>query len=87
MALRRKPAAPASDLDVRRIDDLIDKGGTAAVDTPPPGEATPGSLQLRLDLALIGRIDRARARRSIPTSRINWILEALLEKLAREKAR
>jgi hypothetical protein len=87
MPLRRKPAAPASDIDERRIDGLIDKGGTVAVDTASPAATTLGSLQLRLDLALIARIDRARARRTVPPSRMNWILEALLEKLAREKAR
>jgi hypothetical protein len=87
MALRRKPAAPASDIDERRVDDLIDKGGTVAADTPSPADAKLSSPQLRLDLALIARIDRVRSRRTIPPSRMSWILEALLEKLAREKAR
>ena len=87
MPLRRKPAAPASDIDERRIDGLIDKGGTVAVDTPSPADARVGSLQFRFDLALIARIDRVRGRRPIPPSRMNWIIEALLEKLAREKAR
>ena len=84
MPLRRKPAPAASDVDERLIDDLIDKGGTVAVDTPPPAEARRASLHLRLDLALVARIDKARARRTVPPSRIIWIVEALLEKLARD---
>jgi hypothetical protein len=97
MPLRRKPSTPASDIsarddaplavDERRIDDLIDKGGTVAFDAPPPDPRERTSLPIRLDATLIARIDRARARRRLPPPRLSWILEALLEKLAREKAR
>ena len=84
MPLRRKPDTAGSDIDERQVDHLIDKGGTVAVDTPPAVERKHASMPLRLDPALVARIDRARARRAVPPARMSWILEALLEKLARE---
>jgi hypothetical protein len=87
MPLRRKPDTAGSDIDERQVDHLIDKGGTVAVDTLPPVARKHASMPLRLDPALVARIDRARGRRPVPPSRIIWIVEALLEKLARDNSR
>jgi len=78
MALRTKPQQQPA--DERRINALIDKGGTIATEEE---RAKPLSVQLRLAPDLIDRIDQARKHRTVPPSRHSWILEALLEKLER----
>jgi hypothetical protein len=81
MALRAKPKQATA--DDRRVDALIEKGGTVPADG---GDASKHMLvQLRLPPDLIQRIDRARKKRTVPPSRHAWILEALLEKLKAEK--
>jgi len=83
MALRSKPQQqPATD-DERRINALIEKGGTVSADTNGD-HAKPMLVQLRLPPDLIQRIDRNRKKRTVPPSRHSWILEALLEKLKAE---
>jgi hypothetical protein len=80
MAIRLKPQQLPASTDERRINALIEKGGTV------PAEATgdktrPMLVQLRLSRDLIQRIDMSRRKRTVPPSRHSWILEALLEKL------
>ncbi len=84
MALRRKPEAQAKP-DERHIDDVINRGGSIATVEPPADEGKLSLVQLRLRQTLIERIDQARARRTVPPPRHAWMLEALLEKLAREE--
>jgi hypothetical protein len=83
MALRSKPQQQPAPDDERRINALIEKGGTV------PAEEGNGSkeklVQLRLSSDLIQRIDRTRKKRMVPPSRHSWILEALLEKLKTDK--
>jgi hypothetical protein len=83
MALRSKPQQqPAAD-DERRINALIEKGGTVPSDD---GDTSKQMLvQLRLSRDLIQRIDRTRKKRTVPPSRHSWILEALLDKLKAER--
>jgi hypothetical protein len=79
MALRSKPQQqPATD-DERRINALIEKGGTVPTHNGDPSK--PMLVQLRLPPDLIHRIDSSRSKRTVPPSRHSWILEALLEKL------
>ena len=78
MALRSKPQQQPTD-DERRINALIEKGGTVA--TEESNGSKEKLVQLRLSSDLIQRIDRTRKKRTVPPSRHAWILEALLEKL------
>jgi hypothetical protein len=83
MALRSKPRQqPATD-DERRINELIEKGGTVPADDSDSAKQM--LVQLRLSRDLIQRIDRTRKKRTVPPSRHSWILEALLDKLKAER--
>jgi hypothetical protein len=82
MALRSKPQQPATD-DERRINALIEKGGTVPAHSNGD-DSKPMLVQLRLPHDLIQRIDSNRKKRTVPPSRHSWILEALLEKLKAE---
>jgi hypothetical protein len=83
MALRSKPQQQPASADERRINELIEKGGTVPTDD---GDTSKQMLvQLRLSRDLIQRIDRTRKKRTVPPSRHSWILEALLDKLKTEK--
>ncbi len=81
MALRTKPQQ--SKTDDRRINELIEKGGTVA-SRDSAGNSKPMLVQLRLSKEVIQRIDKTRKKRTVPPSRHSWILEALLDKLAAE---
>jgi hypothetical protein len=81
MALRAKPQQQQP--DDRRINELIEKGGTVA--RRENGDTAKLMLvQLRLSRDVIQRIDRTRKKRTVPPSRHSWILEALLDKLNAE---
>ena len=81
MPLRRKPSSsPATQVDERRIDALIEKGGSVA-----SASDKRSLVQLRLPQSVIGRIDAVRKRRTVAPPRHAWMLEAILEKLAREE--
>jgi hypothetical protein len=83
MALRSKPQQQRAPADERRINELIEKGGTVPADDS--GKSKPMLVQLRLSRDLIQRIDRNRKKRTVPPSRHSWILEALLDKLKAER--
>ena len=88
MALRRKPQSEsqkAPSADVRRIETLIDKGGSVASDQEEGKGIRPQLVQLRLSRVLVQRIDKARKHRIVAPSRHAWLLEALLEKLETEE--
>ena len=87
MALRRKPqfeSKKTPSADERRIEALIDKGGSVAPDHEG-GKGRPQLVQLRLPRDLVQRIDMARKHRIVAPSRHAWLLEALLEKLETEE--
>lgn len=83
MAIRPKPQQLQAKADVRRIDALIEKGGSVATAEQPDKKV---SLQLRPTTDIIDRIDRIRARSPKPTrpSRHAWIMQAILDKLEAE---
>jgi hypothetical protein len=84
MAIRLKPLQSPPGADERRINALIEKGGT--VPTEASADKTrPMLVQLRLSRDLIQRIDKNRRKRTVPPSRHSWILEALLDKLKADK--
>ncbi|HTT75691.1 MAG TPA: hypothetical protein VMF50_06870 [Candidatus Binataceae bacterium] len=83
MAIRAKPQSISLASDERRVNALIEKGGTV-----PEGAADDSRrmlVQLRLSPELIKRIDKNRRKRTVPPSRHAWILEALLDKLSVEQ--
>ena len=87
MVLRRKPQSESKKMpsaDERRIEALIDKGGSVAPDHEG-GKGRPQLVQLRLPRDLVQRIDMARKHRIVAPSRHAWLLEALLEKLETEE--
>jgi len=88
MAITRKPqskAAPSVDIDA-----LINKGGTIA----QAGQGTPDAEQesdtsaftLRVPKALLRDVDAHLKKKPIKTQRQYWILEAVMEKLERERS-
>ena len=83
MALRSKPQQQLATADERRINELIEKGGTVPADDGD--KSKPMLVQLRLSRDLVQRIDRNRKKRTVPPSRHSWILEALLDKLKAER--
>lgn len=81
MAISRKPnQAKVSEEQIQLV---INQGGSVAknseseINVPDKKK----NLQLRLDVALIKRIDESRKKRAIPTPRHTWLLEAIHDKL------
>ena len=88
MVLRRKPQSESKkspSADDRRVEALIEKGGSVAPDHEEGKGIRPQLVQLRLPRSLVQRIDRARKHRIVAPSRHTWLLEALLEKLETEE--
>jgi len=75
--LRSKPQVTPT--DERRINELIERGGTIATESDDNQRTM--LVQLRLSSELVQRIDRHRKERIVPPSRHSWMLEALLDKL------
>jgi hypothetical protein len=87
MAIRQKPQQTPAGAVERRIEELIEKGGSVATAEQPQRIEPNRTLlvQLRLDAKLIGRIDVTRRKRTVPPSRHAWMLEAILDKLQTEE--
>jgi hypothetical protein len=83
MPIRSKPQQQPSTADERRINALIEKGGTVPAEDGDKSKLM--LVQLRLSRDLIQRIDKNRKKRTVPPSRHSWILEALLDKLKAER--
>ena len=64
MALRSKPQQQPATADERRINELIEKGGTVPADDGD--KSKPMLVQLRLSRDLVQRIDRNRKKRTVP---------------------
>ncbi len=98
MALSKKPAKPILNTEGVDIDALINKGGSvpsekkgAAMPTIPVEKAQKKVLkggmvpiQLRLSPEILDRIDGIIEGRVIPTSRHNWFMEAISDKIKKE---
>jgi hypothetical protein len=82
MAVTRKPRI----VPEREIEALIAKGGSVAVPESPPAPPAPGvkMVPVRIEAALLARIDRAVRAQPIKIPRNTWVLQAILEKLARD---
>jgi hypothetical protein len=98
MAISGKPqkppvAQPAERPNEQEVISLINKGGSVANPSAPknaPGDGKPMLVQLRLYPDLVEEIDAVRkagsGKRHRPPSRHAWIVTAIEEKLARDKA-
>jgi hypothetical protein len=86
MAIRPKPQeSPAADENAVRA--FIEKGSSTAEKTDISASAGKlQRLQLRLTHELVERIDQLRKKRTVAPSRHDWFLEAILEKLERDRA-
>ena len=82
MAVTRKPRV----VPENEIEALIAKGGSVA--TPAPSREPPAlgvkMVPVRIDTALLARIDRAVQAQPIKIPRNTWVLQAVLEKLERD---
>lgn len=75
-------SAPAA--NEREVEAFIRRGGSTAGEAHP--EAKPKSVLLNVPQDVLADIDRLRAERRLKTPRHTWIMEAIVEKLDREKA-
>lgn len=88
MAITRKPKppapAPAAAVDVEA---LINKGGSVATAAPVPAAAAdkPVPVVLRLPSDVLERVDHLVEARAVKVPRHTWLMEAVIEKLAREE--
>ena len=83
MALRPKPVEMPKP-DERRIDEVIDKGGSVASVEKKSGRKSNFPLRfMRDDMSV--RIEASRNKRPMPPSINTWINEAILDKLKAEE--
>ncbi len=83
MAVTRKPRV----VPEHAIEALIAKGGSvaapAAAPAPPPAPDVK-LVPVRIDPALLARLDQAVQAQPIKIPRNTWVLQAIVEKLARD---
>ena len=91
MAITPKPKRQGVSVDV---DALINRGGTAS-EPPVPKSTAPQAVErpkekvnfiLRCPADVAHRIDEAIEARAVRIPRNTWIIEAIVERLSREKA-
>jgi hypothetical protein len=84
MTIARKPKGKTP-VDV---DELINKGGTPAAVPAVAGNGNGGRevpVKLRIREGTLRRIDELVAARPVRTARHSWLMEAVVEKLERER--
>lgn len=100
MALSKKPVKPIADTEGVDIDALINKGGSVpSAKTVPIATVLPVEkpqkkvlksgmipIQLRLSPDIVDRIDALIEGRVIPTSRHNWFMDAIADKIKKDTA-
>ena len=80
MAVTRKPRV----IPENEIEALIAKGGSVATPASSPPEPSVKMMPVRIDTTLLARIDRAVQAQPIKIPRNTWVLQAILEKVARD---
>ena len=89
MAVTRKPQEPRTadpaPADEAAFHAYVDQGGSVPSEKPPPMEK-PTIFTLRLPVALCTQLDQLRDARPVKSSRHQWVLEAIAEKISREHA-
>jgi hypothetical protein len=88
MAIVRKPQSEsASPPAEARVMELIEKGGSVASSKgEKSSEKKLTQVFFRAPGDLIAKIEKIAKSRVIPTSRQTWLLEAIVEKLERERS-
>lgn len=86
MAISRKPKPSNPQTAAIDIDALIHKGGSVAGEGASIAKQKLIPVMLRLPPAMLENVDAAVHARVVPTARTTWIMEAIVEKLEREKA-
>lgn len=90
MAIARKPKPQGYSVGEEKVDveALINKGGSIGGDSGSGDkERTRAStINLRIPVVLVERIDKILEQRPLRTPRHTWLLEAVLEKLERDSA-
>ena len=87
MAISRKPKSQANGAHAEvDVDALISKGGSVASSQTPSRTADTATVNLRIPVTLVERIDDALKVHPIKKPRHTWLLEAVIEKLDRESA-
>lgn len=82
MAIRQKPKAPNTNED--KALSFINKGGTIAGEKTVAAGHQP--VNLKIPIEMLSQVDEAVGKRRVPIYRVQWILEAIVEKLERENA-
>ena len=85
MTISRKPKPTASENAAVDIDALIHKGGSVAGEAASSGRQKLVPVMLRLPPPMLKKVDAAVHARVVPTPRTTWIMEAIAEKLERER--
>src|SRR3954453_19403201 len=85
MAISRKPKPAASETAAVDVDALIHKGGSVAGEGASAGRQKLAPVGLRLPTTMLANVDAVVRGRVVPTARTTWIMEAIAEKLDREK--
>jgi hypothetical protein len=80
MAVTRKPRV----VPERTIAALIAKGGSVATAEPPPPAPGVKMVPVRMEATLLARLDQAVQAQPIKIPRNTWVLQAIVEKLARD---
>jgi hypothetical protein len=80
MAVTRKPQV----VPEREIEAVIAKGGSVATATPVVPPADVKLVPVRIEAALLARLDQAVQAQPIKIPRNTWVLQAILEKLGRD---
>ena len=80
MAVTRKPRV----VPEHAIEALIAKGGSVATPEPPPPAPGVKMVPIRLEAQLLARLDQAVQAQPIKIPRNTWVLQAIVEKLARD---
>ncbi|MGH7889754.1 MAG: hypothetical protein ACRENF_04310 [Thermodesulfobacteriota bacterium] len=83
MAVREKPVTKQEEAVEAKAMKFIQKGGTSAGEKNGKGTQ---AVNIKVPVSLLKRIDRAVSKRELPIYRVQWILEAISEKLEREPA-
>lgn len=84
MVISGKPKQKQDDNKID-VDALINKGGSVASNTSKQQTKNEMLVNLRLPFDVIQQIDLVVSKRRIKTSRHTWLMEAIYEKLEKEK--
>lgn len=87
MAITRKPKPSVPSSAAVDIEALINKGGSVATTAaaPVPAADKPAPVVLRIPADVLERVDRQVEARAVKMPRHTWLMEAVIEKLARDE--